>query len=86
MGFNKLGFVFLNSRLGHKIEGVLCDGQSNEVVASTVVNCLKIDEGKLIINRSHVIAMFIALFTLMPYVYAYFQELSVFYVKVVCLH
>lgn len=32
-------------RLGHKIQGVLCDGQSNELVGSTVVNCLKIDEG-----------------------------------------
>ncbi|KAI3351855.1 hypothetical protein L3Q82_020689, partial [Scortum barcoo] len=32
------------NRLGHKIQGVLCDGDSNEVVASTVVNCLKIDE------------------------------------------
>ncbi|KAA0709076.1 hypothetical protein E1301_Tti021265 [Triplophysa tibetana] len=39
------------SRLGHKIEGVLCDGQSNEVVASTVVNCLKIDEGTISILR-----------------------------------
>ncbi|KAI4886947.1 hypothetical protein NFI96_030460, partial [Prochilodus magdalenae] len=35
------------NRLGHKIQGVLCDGESNEVVASTVVNCLKIDEGNL---------------------------------------
>lgn len=35
------------SRLGQKIQGVLCDGNSNEVVASTVVNCLRIDEGKL---------------------------------------
>ncbi|XP_065105178.2 uncharacterized protein [Paramisgurnus dabryanus] len=39
------------SRLGHKIDGVLCDGQSNEVVASTVVNCLKIDEGTISILR-----------------------------------
>ena len=38
---------FCCSRLGHKIQGVLCDGDSNEVVASTVVNCLKIDEGEL---------------------------------------
>jgi hypothetical protein len=36
---------FVCSRLGHKIQGVLCDGDSKEVVASTVVNCLKIDEG-----------------------------------------
>ncbi|KAG7259632.1 hypothetical protein CRUP_036756 [Coryphaenoides rupestris] len=39
------------SRLGHKIQGVLCDGDSNEVVASTVVNCLKIDEGTISILR-----------------------------------
>uniref|UniRef100_A0A674CYF0 Threonylcarbamoyl-AMP synthase n=1 Tax=Salmo trutta TaxID=8032 RepID=A0A674CYF0_SALTR len=39
------------SRLGHKIQGVLCDGDSNEVVASTVVNCLKIDEGTIRIVR-----------------------------------
>lgn len=41
-----LFFCFTLSRLGHKIQGVLCDGNSNEVVASTVVNCLSIDEGK----------------------------------------
>lgn len=40
-------FFFYLSRLGHKIQGVLCDGDSNEVVASTVVNCLKIDEGRM---------------------------------------
>ncbi|KAJ8338368.1 hypothetical protein SKAU_G00373340 [Synaphobranchus kaupii] len=39
------------TRLGHKIQGVLCDGESNEVVASTVVNCLKIDEGSISILR-----------------------------------
>lgn len=39
------------SRLGHKIQGVLCDGDSNETVASTVVNCLKIDEGTISIVR-----------------------------------
>ncbi|KAL7886056.1 hypothetical protein AOLI_G00063510 [Acnodon oligacanthus] len=38
-------------RLGHKIQGVLCDGESNEVVASTVVNCLKINEGTITILR-----------------------------------
>ncbi|XP_070818274.1 putative threonylcarbamoyl-AMP synthase [Chaetodon trifascialis] len=38
-------------RLGHKIQGVLCDGDSNEVVGSTVVNCLKIDEGIIVIVR-----------------------------------
>ncbi|XP_027748976.1 uncharacterized protein LOC114062111 [Empidonax traillii] len=39
------------SRLGHKLEGVLCDGESDEVVASTVVNCTKIDEGGITIVR-----------------------------------
>ncbi|XP_026186789.1 uncharacterized protein LOC113144779 [Mastacembelus armatus] len=39
------------NRLGHKIQGVLCDGNSNEVVASTVVNCLKIDDGIITIVR-----------------------------------
>lgn len=39
-------FLFDYSRLGHKIQGVLCDGHSNEVVASTVVNCLSINEGR----------------------------------------
>ncbi|OPJ89788.1 hypothetical protein AV530_003932 [Patagioenas fasciata monilis] len=37
------------SRLGHKLEGVLCDGESDEVVASTVVNCTKIDERIILI-------------------------------------
>ncbi|XP_026887364.1 putative threonylcarbamoyl-AMP synthase [Electrophorus electricus] len=39
------------NRLGSKLQGVLCDGESNEVVASTVVNCLKIDEGTISIVR-----------------------------------
>ncbi|XP_018530884.1 uncharacterized protein si:ch211-153b23.3 [Lates calcarifer] len=39
------------NRLGQKIQGVLCDGDSNEFVASTVVNCLKIDEGTITIVR-----------------------------------
>ncbi|XP_068508387.1 threonylcarbamoyl-AMP synthase-like isoform X1 [Syngnathus scovelli] len=38
-------------RLGHKIQGVLCDGETREVVASTVVNCLQIDEGAITILR-----------------------------------
>ncbi|XP_057705433.1 uncharacterized protein si:ch211-153b23.3 [Corythoichthys intestinalis] len=38
-------------RLGHKIQGLLCDGETNEVIASTVVNCLKIDEGVITILR-----------------------------------
>lgn len=32
---------------GHKIDGLLCDGPSNHDVASTVVNCMKIDQGKI---------------------------------------
>ncbi|KAK6990839.1 YrdC domain-containing protein mitochondrial [Biomphalaria glabrata] len=36
--------MVINS-LGDKLDGVVCDGKSNELVASTVVNCLKIDEG-----------------------------------------
>ncbi|XP_078520562.1 uncharacterized protein LOC144785629 [Lissotriton helveticus] len=39
------------SRLRHKLEGVLCDGDSYEMVGSTVVNCLRIDEGILSIVR-----------------------------------
>eukprot|EP00064_Thunnus_orientalis_P021910 superscaffoldBa00006959_g22080 len=39
------------NRLGEKIQGVLCDGDSNEVVASTIVNCLRIDEGTITILR-----------------------------------
>ncbi|XP_007889755.1 uncharacterized protein si:ch211-153b23.3 [Callorhinchus milii] len=39
------------SRLGHKIDGVLCDGFSNELVASTVINCTKIDEDGITILR-----------------------------------
>lgn len=31
--------------LGGKLAGVVCDDESNETVASTVVNCMKIDEG-----------------------------------------
>ncbi|XP_033737263.1 uncharacterized protein LOC117325261 [Pecten maximus] len=31
--------------LGHKLAAVICDDESNEIVASTVVNCAKIDEG-----------------------------------------
>ncbi|KAK6473738.1 hypothetical protein HHUSO_G27234 [Huso huso] len=35
------------TRLGDKLDGVLCDGDSTELVSSTVVICTKIDEGKL---------------------------------------
>lgn len=53
---------FSNSRLGHKIRGVLCDGDSNEVVASTVVNCLKIDEGQIFLVHSFFFCVFAANF------------------------
>lgn len=53
-----LTIFFHLSRLGHKIQGVLCDGDSNEVVASTVVNCLKIDEGRMR-KYSHNILFFV---------------------------
>ncbi|MEQ2190315.1 hypothetical protein GOODEAATRI_034478, partial [Goodea atripinnis] len=46
------------NRLGHKIQGVLCDGDSNEVVASTVVNCLRIDEGIITIVREGCVPAF----------------------------
>ncbi|XP_059832382.1 uncharacterized protein si:ch211-153b23.3 [Hypanus sabinus] len=39
------------TRLGHKIDGVLCDGTSNELVASTVINCTKIDQEGITILR-----------------------------------
>ncbi|KAM4020998.1 uncharacterized protein ACNLHF_001171 [Anomaloglossus baeobatrachus] len=39
------------SRLSHKLDAVLCDGYSNEIVGSTVVICTKIDEGSITILR-----------------------------------
>ncbi|XP_061092675.1 uncharacterized protein LOC133125019 [Conger conger] len=35
------------TRLAEKLDGVLCDGDSTELVSSTVVICTKIDEGTL---------------------------------------
>ncbi|KAG9340971.1 hypothetical protein JZ751_020164 [Albula glossodonta] len=35
------------SRLADKLDGILCDGDSTELVSSTVVICTKIDEGTL---------------------------------------
>ena len=32
---------------GKKLDGVICDGESNETVASTVVDCLNIDKGSV---------------------------------------
>ncbi|XP_078679183.1 uncharacterized protein LOC144914847 [Branchiostoma floridae x Branchiostoma belcheri] len=37
----------VTAKLGDNVDGVLCDGPSPENVASTVVNCTKIDEGDL---------------------------------------
>ncbi|XP_043913406.1 uncharacterized protein LOC122789969 [Protopterus annectens] len=41
----------VTTRLGHKLDGVLCDGDSTELVSSTVVNCTRIDEGVLTFIR-----------------------------------
>lgn len=41
----------VTSRLSHKLDAVLCDGYSNELVGSTVVICTKIDEGSITILR-----------------------------------
>ncbi|OCT56064.1 hypothetical protein XELAEV_18002723mg [Xenopus laevis] len=38
-------------RLSDKLDAVLCDGYSNELVGSTVVNCTKINEGIIKILR-----------------------------------
>ncbi|KAF3838179.1 hypothetical protein F7725_009947, partial [Dissostichus mawsoni] len=43
--------MVIKSSTGTQAPRVLCDGDSNEVVASTVVNCLKIDEGTITIVR-----------------------------------
>ncbi|KAM8952858.1 LOW QUALITY PROTEIN: uncharacterized protein RCH25_043586 [Pelodytes ibericus] len=39
------------TRLSDKLDAILCDGYSNELVGSTVVNCTKIDEDSLTIIR-----------------------------------
>ncbi|XP_063794561.1 uncharacterized protein LOC134949744 [Pseudophryne corroboree] len=39
------------TRLSHKLDAILCDGCSNELVGSTVVICTKIDEGTISILR-----------------------------------
>ena len=33
--------------VGHKLDAMICDGDSRELSASTVVNCMKIDQGKM---------------------------------------
>ncbi|XP_075042144.1 uncharacterized protein LOC142101638 isoform X1 [Mixophyes fleayi] len=39
------------TRLNHKLDAILCDGYSNELVGSTVVICTKVDEGAISILR-----------------------------------
>ena len=39
---------------GDKLDAVVCDGDSNETQASTVVNCAKIDEGEYYDNDADV--------------------------------
>ncbi|KAG9478050.1 uncharacterized protein [Eleutherodactylus coqui] len=41
----------VTTRLSHKLDAVLCDGYSGELVGSTVVICTKIDEGTIKILR-----------------------------------
>ncbi|KAI8517660.1 hypothetical protein Bbelb_036770 [Branchiostoma belcheri] len=54
----------VTAKLGDNVDGVLCDGPSPENVASTVVNCTKIDEGNLgffrvgIVPKSRVLDIF----------------------------
>ncbi|MFT7810315.1 hypothetical protein Z043-109746, partial [Arapaima gigas] len=40
------------SRLADKLDGILCDGDSTELVSSTVVICTKIDEGQCLFTIS----------------------------------
>lgn len=44
-------FMFFLCSVGHKLAAVVCDDESNETVASTVVNCAKIDQGNY--HRNH---------------------------------
>ncbi|GAB1605690.1 uncharacterized protein LOC115219664 [Argonauta hians] len=37
--------------LGHKIDGMICDGESREAAPSTVVNCLNISQGEISFYR-----------------------------------
>ncbi|XP_078403195.1 uncharacterized protein LOC144683736 isoform X1 [Cetorhinus maximus] len=52
------------AKLGDKVDGVLCDGPSPENIASTVVDCTKIDSGTLgffrigIVPKSQVLQLF----------------------------
>ncbi|TSL89856.1 YrdC domain-containing protein, mitochondrial [Bagarius yarrelli] len=52
------------AKLGDKVDGVLCDGPSPENIASTVVDCTKIESGQIgffrvgLIPKSKVLALF----------------------------
>ncbi|MED6262665.1 hypothetical protein ATANTOWER_023576, partial [Ataeniobius toweri] len=52
------------AKLGKKVEGVLCDGPSPENIASTVVDCTKIETGQIgffrvgLIPKSKVLQIF----------------------------
>ncbi|XP_020783536.2 putative threonylcarbamoyl-AMP synthase isoform X2 [Boleophthalmus pectinirostris] len=52
------------AKLGNKVDGVLCDGPSPENIASTVVDCTKIDSGQIgffrvgLIPKSKVLQIF----------------------------
>ncbi|XP_044124433.1 putative threonylcarbamoyl-AMP synthase [Bufo gargarizans] len=52
------------AKLGDKVDGVLCDGASPENIASTVVDCTKIETGDIaffrvgIVPKSHVFQIF----------------------------
>nr|XP_033802550.1 uncharacterized protein LOC117361400 isoform X2 [Geotrypetes seraphini] len=45
------------AKLGNKVDGVLCDGPSPENIASTVVDCTKIDNGNVGFFRVGVVPM-----------------------------
>ncbi|XP_069065373.1 uncharacterized protein [Pleurodeles waltl] len=52
------------AKLGDKVDGVLCNGPSPENIASTIVNCTKIDTGTIgffrigTVPKSHVLQLF----------------------------
>ncbi|XP_030065937.1 uncharacterized protein LOC115474561 [Microcaecilia unicolor] len=45
------------AKLGNKVDGVLCDGPSPENIASTVVDCTKIDNGNIGFFRVGIVPM-----------------------------
>ncbi|KAK7099661.1 uncharacterized protein [Littorina saxatilis] len=44
-GDDSIHHTMVVDTLGHKIDAMICDGESKQIAPSTVVNCLKIDEG-----------------------------------------